>query len=216
VEECKKQKSRRGAAAKNRYAAGAKLSEHKFLRILEGYAEAVPIMELEPTTHVSGKTIRGTYRALRAHLPLAVQRERARFSGAGEVLFAGGMLSPDGNRLLSDIERTRRFARYVRSHAPRINSAEEERLLLVEKAVRVMCAVDLRGVEVDERLLAEIGDAFAQLRVREPLGSLVRAVPRLRAHAHPSLRLYEDYRRSLLKQPLRAVSSSVLETDAPL
>ena len=142
-----KKKSRRGATAKNRYAAGAKLSEHKFLRILEGYAEGLPIQALEPTIHVSGKTIRGTYRTLRTHLPLAVQRERARFAGAGDVLFSGGGLSPEGNRLLSGIARTRRFARYVHRHAPRINSAEEERLLLVEKAVRVMCAVDLRGIE---------------------------------------------------------------------
>lgn len=205
MEGSRKQKSRGATGPRNRYSAGAKLSEHKFLRILEGYAEGLPVNALEPTTHVSGKTIRGTYRALRAHLPLAVQRDRERFAGAGNILFIGSSLSPEARRMLAGIERTRRFARYVQFQAPRINSASDERLLLFEKAVRIFCAVDLRGMEPDEKLMADIGAAFCSLRPREKLGSLVKAVPRLRAHAHPTLRLYEDYRRYLLKSPLQGV-----------
>lgn len=207
MERTRKQKTGSGGRPRNRYFAGAKLSEHKFLRILEGYAEGLPITMLEPTTHVSGKSIRGTYRALRTHLPLAVQRDRDRFAGTGALLLAGGAPSPDGRRLLAQIERSRRFARYVTIHAPRINSAEEEQLLLFEKAVRVICTLDIRGMELDDSLLDDIGMAFSSLRSREPLGNIAKAVPRLRAHAHPALRLYEDYRRYLLRNPLRAASS---------
>lgn len=197
-----KQKTGRKIAPRNRYCAGAKLSEHKFLRILRGYAEAMPITALEPTTHVSGKTIRSTYRALRSNLPTATQRERARFSQAGIYLFEGESITPDARRIIASIERTRRFSRYINRHAPRLSSCEDEYLFLLEKAVRIFCALDLRGLEVDERLLAQIAEAFTVLRPGEPLQKLADFIPGARPHAHPELRLYEDCRQYLLKNPL--------------
>lgn len=199
----KKQKTERIHAPKNRYYLGAKLSEHKFLRLLNGFAESTPIKTLEPTTHVSGKTIRATYRSLRANLPMATQRERARFSNAGIYLFEGESITPEGRHIIASIERTRRFGRYIKRHAPRLTSSEDEHLLLLEKAVRIFCALDLRGVDVDERLLAQIAEAFSALRPGEPLQKLAEFIPGAKAHAHPELRLYEDYRRYLLKNPLR-------------
>lgn len=196
------QKSRRARTPRNRYYAGAKLSEHKFLRILDGFANGMPISALEPTTHVSGKTIRATYRALRTHLPLAAQHDCTRFAGAGSYLFDNGGITPEGRHILSSIEKSRRFDRYVRRLAPRLKCIEDQELLLLEKAVRIFCALDVRGVEVNERLLAEIVNAFSQLRANEPLQKLAECVPGARPHAHPSLRLYEDYRRYLLKHPL--------------
>jgi hypothetical protein len=57
-------------------------------------------------------------------------------------------------------------------------------------------------VDVDERLLAQIAEAFTALRPGEPLQKLAEYIPDAKAHAHPSLRHYEDYRRYLLKNPL--------------
>lgn len=197
-----KQKIGRTYAPRNRYVAGAKLSEHKFLRLLHGFAQSTPIKVLEPTTHVSGKTIRSTYGTLRAHLPIATQRECARFSHAGVCLFEDQEITPEGRRILSSIERTRRFSRYIKRHAPRLSSGDDERAFLLEKAVRIFCALDLRSVEVDGRLLAQIAEAFTALRPGEPLQKLADFIPGAKPHAHPELRLYEDYRRSLLRNPL--------------
>lgn len=199
-----KQKIRRALAPRNRYVAGAKLSEHKFLRILHGYAEATPIKALEPTTHVSGKTIRSTYRVLRTNLPIATQRERARFASAGIYLFEGESFTPQGRAILASIEKARRFGRYIKRHAPRLSSCEDEHPFVLEKAVRIFCALDLRGVDVDERLLAQIAEAFTALHPREPLQKLAEFIPGARPHAHPELRLYEDFRRYLIKNSLRA------------
>lgn len=68
--------------------------------------------------------------------------------------------------------------------------------------MRIFCALDLRGVEVDERLLAQIAEAFTALHSRDPLQKLADFIPGAKPHAHPELRLYEDYRRYLLKNPL--------------
>lgn len=197
-----KQKNGRRCAPRNRYVAGAKLSEHKFLRLLHGFAVSTPIGLLEPTTHVSGKTIRATYGALRAHLPIATQRDRARFSKAGVYLFEGEGITPEGRRIIASIERTRRFSRYIKRHAPRLSSCEDEQHFLMEKAVRIFCALDLRGVEVDARLLAQIAEAFAVLHPRDPLQKLAEFIPGAKPFAHDGLRLYEDYRRYLLTNPL--------------
>jgi len=172
------------------------------LRILQGYADAMPVQALELTTHTTGKSIRITYRALRTNLPLATQRCPERFAGVGIFLFDNGALSVPGKRLFPLIGNTRRFSRYVRRHAPRLRSDEDAQLLLMEKVVRIFCALDLRGCDVDDRLLAQITEAFTCLRVNEPLQKLAELIPKVRPHAHPSLRLYEDYRRYLLKHPL--------------
>lgn len=198
----KKQKRVAPTALRNRYYAGAKLSEHKFLRLLHGFAQSTPIKALEPTTHVSVKTIRTTYGTLRTHLPIATQRERARFSQAGVYLFESEGITPEGRHIIASIERTRRFSRYIKRHAPRLSSSEDEHLFLIEKAVRIFCALDLRGVDVDERLLAQIAEAFTALRPGDPLQKLAEFIPGIKPHAHPELRLYEDFRRHLLKNPL--------------
>lgn len=180
------------------------MSEHKFLRLLHGFAQSTPIKMLEPTTHVSGKTIRSTYGTLRAHLPIATQRERARFSHAGVYLFEDEAVTSEGRCILASIERTRRFSRYIKRHAPRLNSCEDEQHFLMEKAIRIFCALDLRAVEVDTRLLLQIAEAFTTLRPGEPLQKLAQFIPGVKAHAHPELRLLEDYRRYLLKNPLNS------------
>lgn len=203
-----KQKLRRAHAPRNRYVLGAKLSEHKFLRVLDGYASGTPIRALEPTTHVSGKTIRAAYGALRANLPTAARCECARFSNAGIYLFEGEGIAPEGRRIIASIERTRRFGRYIKRHAPRLSSSEDEHLFLLEKAVRIFCALDLRGLDVDDHLLAQIAEAFTALRPGEPLQKLAEFIPGAKPHAHPELRFYEDYRRYLLKNPLGRTSAN--------
>ncbi|HML91232.1 hypothetical protein [Methyloceanibacter sp.] len=216
----------RGCAPKNRYCIGAKLSEHKFLRLLRGLADNMPVHELEPRTHISGKTIRSTYRALRAELASAVRAEPERFGGTGTVLFADGQLTECGREILRRVYRSREFRLYRKHHAPRLKDEFDERNLLVNKAVRMFCVVALppAGLEADAsnvintlQLLEAIDFDLPLLRrfvegrlpVDQPDGTAngcsnefldaARDVPR---HHYPERRLYEDFRRYLLKNPL--------------
>jgi hypothetical protein len=202
LERPKKQKTGRRSGPRNRYYAGAKLSEHKFLRILQGYAEGTPIQALEPTTHVSGKTIRATYRMLRVTLSEAVQTEPERFAGTGGYLFNHGALSQGGQDVLTCLQCSKRFRRYRHQHAPRSQDGGGESLLLLEKTTRIFCALDLRNATADAALLDELSEAYASLRPSDPLQRLADFIANARPHAHPELRLYEDYRRYLLKLPL--------------
>lgn len=194
----KKQKRARKRALKNRYCAGAKLSEHKFLRILRGFAEGMTLSALEPMTHVSGKTIRATCRLLRERLADAILSEPERFGGAGHYLNL-----PDASALLNAIRTSAQFRRYRKRYAPRLNDAEEERLLVLEFAVRAFCALDLRGVTAEPAtVLLTLAKSIRSLKSRDPLQKLADAVPRAKAHGYPAMRFYEDYRRYLLKSPL--------------
>lgn len=193
----KKQKTERKHAPKNRYYAGAKLSEHKFLRLLHGFAEGVPLQELKPTTHVSGKTIRATYRALRRHLPNAAQAHPERFGGAAQILKHG-----EATHLIQSVRKSPKFRRYSKRHAPRLSCSLEEQALATEKLVRLVCALDLRNVDIDDAVIDGLAGGIAQLSPRAPLERLAEFIPGAKPHAHPTLRLYEDYRRYLLKNPL--------------
>lgn len=117
-------------------------------------------------------------------------------------LFEDEGITRGGRQIIASIERTRRFSRYIKRHAPRLSSSEDEHLFLLEKAVRIFCALDLRGVDVDARLLAQIAEAFPALHPRDPLQKLAEFIPGVKPYAHPELGLYEDYRRSLLRNPL--------------
>ncbi len=189
-------------APRNRYYAGAKLSEHKFLRILQGYAEGTPVQALAPTTHVSAKTIRATYRTLRVTLSEAVHVEPERFAGLGNHLFHDDAISENGQRVLASLRRSKRFRRYMQRHSPRSRSDDDEELFLLEKTTRVFCALDLRNVEVDAARLEELSEAYACLRPSDPLQRLADFIANARPHAHPIQRLYEEYRRYLLRYPL--------------
>lgn len=194
----KKQKRARTSALKNRYYAGAKLSEHKFLRILHGFAEGMTIQELEKTTHVSGKTIRTTYRALRTRLAEAVFEEPEKFGGAGLLL-----ADDTGNQMLSAVAKSTVMRRNRKRHAPRMSCPIAEQALISETLVRLVCTVDLRHVEIEERVIEALALGITQLRPRHPLQRLAAFIPGARPHAHPSLQLYGDYRRYLLKNSLR-------------
>jgi hypothetical protein len=194
----KKQKRARKCALKNRYCAGAKLSEHKFLRILRGFAEGMTLSALEPMTHTSEKTIRATYRALRERLAEALHGQPLIFGGASAYL-----AHPDSAVLLSAIRSSPAFRRYRKLHAPRMKDAREEQLFVLESAVRVFCALDLRVVTIGpDHVLAELAKAMRTLKPRDPLQKLADFIPGARPHAHPGARLYEDLRRHLLRTPL--------------
>lgn len=193
----KNQKSARASAPKNRYCAGAKLSEHKFLRLLHGYAHGVPLKQLEPTTHVSGKTIRGTYRAFRLQLPEAAQHHPDRFGGAGVIL-----ASESRDELIESVKRSPRFRRHRAHHAPRMKCLVEEHALATEKLIRLICALDLRAAELDEANLRALAEGVRTSRPRDSLQQLIKRIPGANLHRHPQHRLYHDYRRFLLKCPL--------------
>ena len=193
----KKQKRARSSALKNRYCAGAKLSEHKFLRILRGFAEGMTLSALEPMTHTSGKTIRATYRVLRVRLVEAIEAQPLMFGAVGTSL-----AHPDAAVLLTAICSSALFRRYRKLHAPRIKVAGEQQLLVQEFAVRVFSALDLRGISIGpDEVLATLANAILTLKPRDPLQNLADFIPGARPHAHPGARLYEELRRHLLRNP---------------
>ena len=72
-----------------------------------------------------------------------------------------------------------------------------------EFAVRVLCALDLRNVKAETELVLQyLAVGIGALKARDPLQKLTEFIPGAKPHAHPELRLYEDYRRNLLKNPL--------------
>lgn len=197
----KKQKRARKEALKNRYCAGAKLSEHKFLRILRGFAEGMTLSALEPMTHTSGKTIRATYRVLRERLTEAVTHQPESFGQAGLFLH-----SDESGALLEAIRRSPHCRRHRMRHAPRLKSIEEERLYTIELAVRIFCALDMRGIVQGGartgETLKELAIALPHLKASDSFGRLAEWIPGAKPHAHPEMRLYEYYRRYLLTNPL--------------
>jgi len=194
----KKQKRARKEALKNRYYAGAKLSEHKFLRILHGFAAGIPIKELEKMTHTSAKTIRAIYRLLRERLALAIFAEPESFGRAGFYL-----TRPAASTLLDAARNSIHFRRYKKRHAPRPKYPADERALLIELTVRVFCALDLRGLKIElDAVLEILAHGLLKLKGHQPLQKLVHAIPGVRSNGYPAMRFYEDYRRFLLKNPL--------------
>ncbi|ODA66584.1 hypothetical protein A7A08_02351 [Methyloligella halotolerans] len=218
----KTKKGARGSAPKNRYCIGAKLSEHKFLRLLRGLSENMPVQALAPSTHVSGKTIRATYRSLRAELASAVRIQPDRFGATGTLLFLDETLSDHGREILRRVYRSRDFRLYRKRHAPRLKDEFDERNLLINKAVRMFCAIALP-------LAASTADASGAMEALHLLEAIDFNLPSLRRlvegresdltdnrcatdflhaaisvqrHHFPELRLYEDFRRYLLKNPL--------------
>lgn len=192
----RKQKRARKSALKNRYCAGAKLSEHKFLRILRGFAEGMTLSALEPMTHTSGKTIRATYRALRERLVEVIHAQPLMFGAAGTYL-----AHPDAPALLTAIRSSAVFRRYRKLHAPRMKDAREEQLFVLEFAVRLFSALDLRKVSLGlEDMLGSLAQGIRALKPRDPLENLANGIPGARPHGHPQLQLYEGIRRHLLER----------------
>lgn len=78
----------------------------------------------------------------------------------------------------------------------------------MDATVRLLCALDLRAFALQddedtrEEIIGRLADGVTRLRHRDPLQRLAEFIPNVRPHAHPGLRLYEDYRRYLLKNPL--------------
>lgn len=201
-----KNKKQRALSLRNRYAYGAKMSEHKFLKVLRGYADSRTIGELAPHTRVSAKTIRATYTALRARLPLAAQLHPDAFGQAGQLLWSGGQLREGNGSFLQTLEESRLYKRHRQRHTPRLERAELEQLLLLETAIRFLCALDLRASLHHhgdrEAILMALGDAVPTLKGKDWRYQLCAGIPGARPHGHPHKRLFDDYRRALLRCPL--------------
>lgn len=112
--------------------------------------------------------------------------------------------------LIHAVRISRVFRRHMRLHAPRLTCPDEELAHIHEIVVRLICALDLRefGLHDDETAAREIvlrlAEAIPRLNPREPLHKLAEFIPGAKPFAHDGLRLYEDYRRYLLKNPLGA------------
>lgn len=143
------------------------------------------------------------YRALRSNLVDAARFDPDRFGGAGHVL-----CHEASHQLLQSVRQSAHFRRHRRHHAPRLSCPDEEHRLVTETTVRLFCALDLRAFSLHEdetaqkEILMRLAEAVPRLKFRDPLHRLADIIPDARPHAHPSRRLYEDYRRYLLKNPM--------------
>lgn len=189
---------------KNRYYSGAKLSEYKFLRILDGYTRGTSINELEMATRTSAKTIRTIYGLLRERLAQSIIDEPEKFGRAGTHL-----AQPEARALLNAVQNCRTFRRHKKRHAPRLSCSQREELLVIEVAVLILCALDLREAKIEhDDLLNRLATGILTLKPREPLQKIAGAIPGARPHGHPQLCFFEDLRLALKRKPLEANSGS--------
>jgi hypothetical protein len=159
---------------------------------------------LDSMTHTSGKTIRATYWLLRMRLAEAVLDDEDAFGRAGFYLS-----QPCAVELLNAIAVSAAFRRYRRIHAPRLKDQNREQLLVLEFAVRILCALDLRNVHANpESILQMLRVSIGPLKLRDPLQKLAESLAGARPHAGAGRRLYEDYRRHLLRKPAGQQSKS--------
>lgn len=129
----------------------------------------------------------------------AVATEPALFAGVGHITNG-----TNGQRLLEAVRGCAYFRRHRKRVAPRMRGEENERMLATELLVRMLYAIDLRGIhlaEAEKQALVVDGfiNGLATLRPRDPMQRLADIIPGARPHAHPESRLYDEYRRYLLK-----------------
>lgn len=173
------------------------------MRLLHGFSAGTTLKALEPKTHTSGKTIRATYGTLRGGLACAAVARPERFGQAGRILG-----HENASALLHAVRHCRRFKRHRQHHAPRLACPVQEDQFVMEKIVRLLCALDLRALPLQENddavaeLIDHLARAVPQLHPRAPRQSLAALIPGAQPFAHDAMRLYEDYRRYLLKNPL--------------
>lgn len=151
---------------------------------------------------MSGKTIRATYGTLRGGLACAAVARPERFGQAGRIL-----AHENASALSHAVRHCRRFKRHTQQHAPRMTCHVQEDQFVTEKIVRLLCALDLRDLPLDDdeavvALIEALCDAIPRLHPREPRQRLADFIPDAKPFAHDIMRLYEDYRHYLLKYPL--------------
>lgn len=129
---------------RNRYHRRAKLSEYKFLQVLQGFCDDIPAADLVHKTRVSEKTIRSTYKALRGQLYFATQSDRYGFGGAGFFLFLDGNLRERGRHFIEKVSQRKIFLNHMRRHGPRSRSPTDATDFLFEVTVRMFCNISMQ------------------------------------------------------------------------
>ncbi len=153
---------------KNRYHRGAKLSEHRFLRVLRGFADDQTARETSDATGISEKTIQNLFDRVRERLMRAVLIHPVRFGGAGYFLFDDRKISRRGSILFDVVSGSFLFKRTLMRHAPRVGATGAPKaafsFLLLETVVRIFCTLshpkDNEGLYSDE-----IQEAYANLQL---------------------------------------------------
>ncbi len=129
---------------RNRYHRRAKLSEYKFLQVLQGFCDDIPAANLTLKTRISEKTIRATYKALRGQLYFATQGDRYGFGGAGFFLFLGGNLRERGRQFIEEVSQRQIFLDHMRRHGPRTRKPTDATDFLFEVTVRMFCNIGMQ------------------------------------------------------------------------
>jgi hypothetical protein len=141
----RRKKSPRRPTLRNRYHRRAKLSEYKFLQVLQGFADDLPIDDAAKRTRISSKTVRALYRGLREKLIAAALHDPFAFGGAGRFLIDNGRLGDRGRRFLEELAKTETYDRHLQRHAPRIGGKANASVELFECAVRSFCTMSMRN-----------------------------------------------------------------------
>jgi hypothetical protein len=138
-----KKKTKNAGKPANRYARRSKLSEYRFLRILEGFTMDKTAQELAESIGISEKSIRATYRDLRLALMEAALSNTKAFGGAGFYLLRHENMGPRRRRFLDGVAQSELYARHVKRHAPRLKSSNDKEALTFEVAMRMFCNIDI-------------------------------------------------------------------------
>ncbi|WP_420722475.1 hypothetical protein [Hwanghaeella sp. LZ110] len=145
-------KSKKRAAKKpprNRFHRHSKLSEYKFLQVLEAFSEDKPAALAASETRISVKTVRTIYSGFRDRLIAATISDPYEFGGAGRFLLDGGKLGDRGRRFLAELARSETYAAHVRRHDFRLKKGERFTDELFECAVRAFCTLAMHGQPED-------------------------------------------------------------------
>lgn len=206
----------------NRYMMNAKLSEHRFLRVLRTFIDWRTPSEAAKLTGISERTIRSLFNKFRQAIVDISLADHNKFGGLGLIIYQGSELSARGKLLLGGIQMEESYYDYLLNYGARPDDNHACMLLLWERAARLFC---LKGspnmaalIEEDDTLPTDVrserleawlvrnGFPSQQVAEASPLSRDIEQMEHIlglsKVHRRPDLVMFHDIRRSLLKRPL--------------
>ncbi|MBO6559445.1 MAG: hypothetical protein JJ959_02865 [Nisaea sp.] len=154
---------------RNRYHRRAKLSEHRFLRVLRCFCDEKTVEDTAEETRITPRTIRDLYGRFREALLRAALEEPFAFGWTGYFLFEKQELSPRGNAIMDAIAGSEMMRKALNHHGIRAGITGEKpdprfSYFLFEVAARVFCALSM-SKDNDTLYSDEIHEAYAGLQL---------------------------------------------------
>lgn len=141
----KSKKQSQKSAPRNRFHRRAKLSEYKFLKVLQAFADDIPANVTAQKTRISVKTVRGLYAGFRDRLIAGAISDPYAFGGAGRFLLDGAKLGDRGRRFLAELGKSKTYASHIKLHGFRRKPGTKHTDELFECAVRAFCTLAMKG-----------------------------------------------------------------------